>query len=85
MVDVDTERGRVSLSTRQLEREPGDMLRDPLLVFDRAEETVSGAFKAYKRKQDLLKVLQQIRVCGHYYYVRSHQVTIDTYSCGARQ
>ncbi|TGG91899.1 MAG: S1 RNA-binding domain-containing protein [Aphanocapsa feldmannii 277cV] len=38
IIDLDAERGRISLSTKALEPEPGDMLSDPQKVFDRAEE-----------------------------------------------
>lgn len=38
IVWIDVEKGRVSLSTSDLETEPGDMLRDPLLVYGKAEE-----------------------------------------------
>ena len=38
IIDLDAERGRISLSTKALEPEPGDMLTDPQKVFDRAEE-----------------------------------------------
>lgn len=34
----DNERGRVTLSTKKLEPTPGDMLRNPQLVFEKAEE-----------------------------------------------
>lgn len=34
----DRERGRVSLSTKKLEPTPGDMIRNPSLVFEKAEE-----------------------------------------------
>ncbi|KAL0376323.1 UNVERIFIED_CONTAM: 30S ribosomal protein S1, chloroplastic [Sesamum calycinum] len=34
----DHERGRVSLSTKKLEPTPGDMIRNPKLVFEKAEE-----------------------------------------------
>jgi small subunit ribosomal protein S1 len=34
----DRERGRVSLSTKKLEPTPGDMVRNPELVFEKAEE-----------------------------------------------
>jgi small subunit ribosomal protein S1 len=34
----DAERGRLSLSTKKLEPSPGDMLRNPALVFEKAEE-----------------------------------------------
>ncbi len=41
IVWIDVEKGRVSLSTSDLENEPGDMLRDPLFVYEKAEETVA--------------------------------------------
>jgi small subunit ribosomal protein S1 len=38
IIDLDAERGRISLSTKQLEPEPGDMIKDRQLVYDKAEE-----------------------------------------------
>lgn len=38
IIDLDAERGRISLSTKQLEPEPGDMVKNPDLVFEKAEE-----------------------------------------------
>ncbi|MFZ4557389.1 MAG: S1 RNA-binding domain-containing protein, partial [Pseudanabaena sp.] len=38
IIDLDAERGRISLSTKQLESEPGDMVKDPQLVYAKAEE-----------------------------------------------
>lgn len=38
IIDLDAERGRISLSTKQLEPEAGDMLKNPTLVFEKAEE-----------------------------------------------
>ncbi|MBE9222056.1 30S ribosomal protein S1 [Cyanobacterium stanieri LEGE 03274] len=38
IIDLDAERGRISLSTKQLEPEPGDMLTKRELVFEKAEE-----------------------------------------------
>ncbi|WP_247215667.1 30S ribosomal protein S1 [Synechococcus sp. C9] len=38
IIDLDADRGRISLSTKQLEPEPGDMVRDRNLVFEKAEE-----------------------------------------------
>lgn len=38
VLSMDPQRGRVTLSTKKLEPTPGDMLRDPQLVFERAEE-----------------------------------------------
>lgn len=41
----DRERGRISLSTKKLEPAPGDMLRNPALVFERADE-MAAQFRA---------------------------------------
>lgn len=38
ILSQDRERGRVTLSTKKLEPNPGDMLRNPQLVFEKAEE-----------------------------------------------
>lgn len=38
ILSQDRDRGRVTLSTKKLEPTPGDMLRDPQMVFDKAEE-----------------------------------------------
>lgn len=38
IIDLDAERGRISLSTKQLEPEPGDMLKNRELVFEKADE-----------------------------------------------
>ena len=40
----DKERGRISLSTKKLEPSPGDMLRNPALVFAKADE-MAAVFK----------------------------------------
>merc|ERR1719261_2167668 len=39
IIDHDKVNGRIALSTKTLEPEPGDMLKDPLMVFEKAEET----------------------------------------------
>lgn len=38
VLTYDTERARLSLSTRKLEPSPGDMLKNPQLVFEKADE-----------------------------------------------
>ena len=39
IIDHDKVNGRIALSTKTLEPEPGDMLKDPAMVFEKAEET----------------------------------------------
>ncbi len=48
IIDHDKVNGRIALSTKTLEPQPGDMLKDPQMVFDRAEETA----KAYHAKME---------------------------------
>ncbi|MDE5100815.1 MAG: S1 RNA-binding domain-containing protein, partial [Trichodesmium sp. St16_bin4-tuft] len=38
IIDLDADRGRISLSTKQLEPEPGAMVKNPQMVYDQAEE-----------------------------------------------
>lgn len=42
IIDHDKVNGRIALSTKTLEPEPGDMLRDPEMVFEKAEETAAA-------------------------------------------
>lgn len=44
ILSQDKERGRVALCTKKLEPTPGDMLRDPALVYEKAEE-MAAVFK----------------------------------------
>jgi len=53
IIDLDSERGRISLSTKALEPEPGDMLTDPQKVFNKAEEM------AAKYKQMLFEQIDE--------------------------
>ncbi|WP_320675353.1 30S ribosomal protein S1 [Prochlorococcus sp. MIT 1341] len=53
IIDLDAERGRISLSTKALEPEPGDMLTDSQKVFDKAEEM------AARYKQMLLEQAEE--------------------------
>jgi small subunit ribosomal protein S1 len=53
IIDLDAERGRISLSTKQLEPEPGDMVKNPQVVFDKAEEM------AAKYREEVLAKRQQ--------------------------
>jgi len=58
IIDLDAERGRISLSTKALEPEPGDMLSDPQKVFDKAEEM------AARYKQMLLEQAEDGEAMG---------------------
>ncbi|KAG6597584.1 30S ribosomal protein S1, chloroplastic-like [Cucurbita moschata] len=56
----DRERGRVSLSTKKLEPTPGDMIRNPKLVFEKAEEMAQTfrqriAYAEAMARADMLK------------------------------
>lgn len=41
IIDHDKVNGRIALATKTLEAEPGDMLKNPQLVFEKAEETAA--------------------------------------------
>ncbi|MEL6442246.1 MAG: 30S ribosomal protein S1 [Cyanobacteria bacterium J06621_8] len=56
IIDLDAERGRISLSTKQLEPEAGDMLKNREIVFEKAEEM------AEKYRQKLLAEAEGISV-----------------------
>ncbi|KAJ9527026.1 hypothetical protein QJQ45_025262, partial [Haematococcus lacustris] len=45
ILSCDWDKSRVTLSTKKLEPSPGDMLKDPQLVFDKAEE-MAEVFKS---------------------------------------
>ena len=47
----DRERGRISLSTKKLEPTPGDMLRNPAAVFERADE-MAAQFRALMKEAE---------------------------------
>lgn len=51
IITQDKDKGRISLSTKTLEPEPGDMIRDPQLVFDRAEEMAERYHKRLEEER----------------------------------
>ena len=52
IIDLDAERGRISLSTKQLEPEPGDMVKNPDLVYEKAEEMAERYREQMRAKQE---------------------------------
>lgn len=57
IINQDKEKGRISLSTKTLEPEPGDMLRDPQMVYAQAEEM---AARYHKRVEEERKAAANI-------------------------
>eukprot|EP00183_Erythrolobus_madagascarensis_P006245 CAMPEP_0185843888 /NCGR_PEP_ID=MMETSP1354-20130828/256_1 /TAXON_ID=708628 /ORGANISM="Erythrolobus madagascarensis, Strain CCMP3276" /LENGTH=388 /DNA_ID=CAMNT_0028543469 /DNA_START=45 /DNA_END=1211 /DNA_ORIENTATION=- len=57
VISVDKEKGRISLSTKTLEPEPGDMLKDARKVFDSAEEM---AARYHKRLEEERKAAAEV-------------------------
>ncbi|KAG2486232.1 hypothetical protein HYH03_015057 [Edaphochlamys debaryana] len=51
ILSQDRDRGRVTLSTKKLEPTPGDMLRDPALVYEKAEEMAEQFRKRVEQAQ----------------------------------
>jgi small subunit ribosomal protein S1 len=56
IIDHDKVNGRIALSTKTLEPEPGDMLKDPQMVFEKAEET---AQKYHERMEQERKAREE--------------------------
>ncbi len=56
IIDLDAERGRISLSTKQLEPEPGDMVKNPQVVYEKAEEMAAKYREQVMAKQQGLAV-----------------------------
>jgi small subunit ribosomal protein S1 len=52
IIDLDAERGRISLSTKQLEPEPGDMVKNPEVVYEKAEEMAAKYREALKAQAE---------------------------------
>lgn len=51
VINQDKEKGRISLSTKTLEPEPGDMLRDSAAVYERAEEMTDRYHKRLEEER----------------------------------
>jgi small subunit ribosomal protein S1 len=60
IIDLDAERGRISLSTKQLEAEPGDMVKDPQLVYAKAEEMAAK----YREQLNAAPAVMEIAVAA---------------------
>ncbi len=60
IIDLDAERGRISLSTKQLEANPGDMTRDPQLVYSTAEDMAAK----YREQLMAAQLAQQQAAAG---------------------
>ncbi|HEY9806824.1 MAG TPA: S1 RNA-binding domain-containing protein, partial [Candidatus Obscuribacterales bacterium] len=52
IIDLDAERGRISLSTKQLEPEPGDMVKNPQVVYEKAEEMAAKYREQLRAQQE---------------------------------
>lgn len=57
IINQDKEKGRISLSTKTLEPEPGDMVRNPALVFEKADEM---AIRYHKRLEEERKAAADV-------------------------
>ncbi|KAI0565212.1 30S ribosomal protein S1 [Gracilaria domingensis] len=51
IINQDKEKGRISLSTKTLEPEPGDMLRDSKMVYEKAEEMAARYHKRLEEER----------------------------------
>lgn len=55
IIDHDKVNGRIALSTKSLEPEPGDMLKDPARVFDMADDTA----KKYHERMEMERIARE--------------------------
>lgn len=51
IINQDKEKGRISLSTKTLEPEPGDMIRNPALVYEKADEMAERYHKRLEEER----------------------------------
>jgi hypothetical protein len=58
----DRERGRVSLSTKKLEPTPGDMIRNPKLVFEKVSKNYICTCAEYALANEVTFALDPIRL-----------------------
>jgi len=54
-------RGRIALSTRKLEPTPGDMLRDPALVYEKADE-IAATFRERVKAAEAAAKEEELRM-----------------------
>lgn len=60
VLSQDRDRGRMSLSTKKLEPNPGDMLRDPQKVYDHADE-MAKAFRERLAEAEAMARQEQVQ------------------------
>ncbi len=56
ILSFDAARGHTLLSTKELEPTPGDMLRNPQLVFDQADKMAERFKSQYRDQMGAMKV-----------------------------
>ncbi len=64
IIDHDKINGRIALSTKTLEPEPGDMLMDPAMVFEIAEETACKYHERMESERSARKEIARVIVMG---------------------
>jgi len=84
IIDLDSERGRISLSTKALEPEPGDMLTAPQKVLVKLKKWLRNTNKCYLNKLTIMKKSPQHRLkqykFTYLFYLRISEFKYD-YSC----
>jgi small subunit ribosomal protein S1 len=64
IIDHDKVNGRIALSTKTLEPEPGDMLKDPAAVFEKAEATAAAYHARMEAERQAREVAARDIVLG---------------------
>lgn len=78
IIDLDSDRGRISLSTKQLEPEPGAMVKNPDLVYDKAEEMAAKFREKMMAEQRGETVTQETAVSEEVAEASSEEVAEET-------
>ncbi|MGF1494178.1 MAG: 30S ribosomal protein S1 [Microcoleaceae cyanobacterium] len=71
IIDLDADRGRISLSTKQLEPEPGAMVKDPQLVYDKADEMAAKFREKMLAEQQGIQLQSEDEVASEEYEIPS--------------
>jgi predicted RNA-binding protein with RPS1 domain len=74
VIDHDKVNGKITLSTKTLEQNPGDMLKNPYAVFERAEATAAAYLGSYAGRKAL--EFEKSEVNSAYFGVRAGDVAV---------
>jgi small subunit ribosomal protein S1 len=77
ILSQDKERSRISLSTKKLEPTPGDMLRNPALVYEKADE-MAKTFRQRVAQAEAAARAEELRLQQEVFEVSTIPITFAT-------